>query len=175
MRISSFSDIAITPNTNTTAQTVASLTPDPTNSLELQSTTLRIQKQNITLVNIYIPPSSSTDNNFQLNIQQLNTLNNTYILGDFNAKDPLWLTTQVSDNRGDAIINQLSNHNILNNPHTPTRKPFDPNTRQSSPDISFASPDIALRTSWRAVHDLSSDHLPLIITHTLRRPHPTNP
>ena len=58
--------------TNTTAETVSSLPTDPTSTLELQSFTLRIQKQNITLINICIPPSSPTDN-FQLNIQQLNT------------------------------------------------------------------------------------------------------
>ena len=116
------------PFTNTTAQLTASLPSAPTNTLELKSTTLRIQKQNVTFINIYIPPSSSTQNNFQLN-----TLNNLYILGDFNAYDPAWLTTQVSDNRGDAIINQLPNLIILNNTLTSTRKPSDSNTSRTSP------------------------------------------
>ena len=35
----------------------------------------------------------------------MNTLKNTYTLGDINAHDIAWLTTQYSDVRGDAILN----------------------------------------------------------------------
>ena len=61
---------------------------------------------------------------------------------------------------------------ILYNTDSPTRKPFNTNTNtnQTSPVISFSYPDLALRSSWRATHDLSSDHLPIILTHSFHSP-----
>ena len=163
------------PFTNITPEIVASLPRDPTQTLELQATRLTIHKHNITLINIYIPPASSTPPDFTLHLDHLNNLHNTYILGDLNAHDNTWLTTQNPDTRGTTLQQQLHRYTILNNPHTPTRKPYNISTQPTSPDLSLATPDLSLRSSWETLHELPSDHLPILIKHTLHRPYATPP
>ena len=46
----------------------------------------------------------------------------------------------------------------------PTRIPFTTGSRSTSPDVAFASPDISLRCDWRVFNELSSDHMPVIIS-----------
>jgi len=141
---------------------------DPT--LELQSIRIQIHKRSYNITNIYIPPTDSTPPGYTPQLEHLNTFNNSLILGDFNAHDPTWLTTQQTDTRADTITTQLDTHIILNDPHTPTRKPFNIHTQPTSPDISFATPDITLRSSWNTLQELSSDHIPILITYRLHAP-----
>ena len=156
------------PFTNTTAETHARMPPDPT--LEIQSTRIQIHKHHYNIHNIYIPPTDSTTPGYTPSLNYLNTITDSYILGVFNAHDPVWLTTQNTDNRATTLQEQLDSYIILNNPHTPTRKPFNTNTSPTSPDISFAYPNLALRSSWHTLHDLSSDHIPILITYRLHAP-----
>ena len=153
------------PFTNTTAETHAQMPPDPT--LEIQSTRIQIHKHHYNIHNIYIPPTDSTPPGYTPSLNYLNTITDSYILGDFNAHDPVWLTKQNTDTRATTLQEQLDSYIILNNPHTPTRKPFNTNTSPTSPDISFASPN---RSSWHTLHDLSSDHIPILITYRLHAP-----
>ena len=159
------------PFTNITHEIVASLPRDPTQTLELQATRITLHKQNIIFINTYIPPASSTPPDFTLHLDHLNTLHNTYILGDLNAHDNTWLTTQNTDTRGTTLQQQLQHYTILNNPTSPTRKPYNIRTQPTSPDLSLATPELALRSSWETLHELSSDHLPILIKHTLHRPY----
>ena len=126
------------PFTNTTAETQARMPPDPT--LKIQSTRIQIHKHHNSIHNIYIPPTDSTPPGYTPSLNYLNTITNSYILGDFNAHGQVWLTTQNTDTRATTLQEQLDSYIILNNPHTPTRKPFNTNTSSTSPDISFASP-----------------------------------
>ena len=42
--------------------------------------------------------------------------------------------------------------------------PFTTDSRSTSPDVAFASPDLSLRCDWRVFNELSSDHMPVIIS-----------
>ena len=53
---------------------------------------------------------------------------------------------------------------------TPTRRPYNVSTQATSPDLSLASPDLAHRSKWSVISALHSDHLPILIQHTLHRP-----
>ena len=157
------------PFTNTTAHTIAR-TQD--NTMELQSTRLQLHKQTLNILNIYIPPTDSTPQGYSPDFSHISTIPNSFILGDYNAHDPAWLTTQHQDQRATAVLQHFDSHNILNNPSLPTRKPFNAATQQTSPDISLCTPDIAFRSHWRTEHHLSSDHLPILITYNLHAPKP---
>ena len=61
-----------------------------------------------------------------------------------NARDPAWLATQQTDQRGMLITQQLLLHTILNNIKSPTRQPYNINTYPTSLDTSLALPNIAL-------------------------------
>ena len=93
------------------------------------------------------------------------------ILGDPNAHDSSWYEPQDTDQRGTDYIDQLSHFNILNDINTPTRKPHNINNSATSPDISLATFDIASRCEWKTLHEMSSDHLPILISYTLHKPH----
>ena len=156
------------PFTNTTAHTISHMPLDHT--LEIQTHRVRIHKQDITIANIYIPPSSSSPQGYVPQLDYLNSLETTLILGDPNAHHDAWLRTQQTDTRGEAITDQLPAYAILNDPYRPTRKPYNINTRPTSPDVSLATYDIATRITWQTLHHLSSDHLPILITYTLSTP-----
>ena len=67
-------------------------------------------------------------------------------------------------------MEQLHDLRILNNPNSPTRLPTQHNQSPTSPDVTLCSPELSTKTTWETIHDLSSDHLPIIITHTLKYP-----
>ena len=142
----------------------------PDDYMELQTTRIRVHKQDINITNTYIPPTGSCPRGYTPDISYLTTLPHTLLLGDYNAHHPVWLDTQGADPRGRLLQEQLDEHIILNEPDRPTRIPYDPQTSPTSPDISAATPDVGLRCSWRPLHALSSDHLPLIIHYNLHRP-----
>ena len=134
---------------------------------ELDSIKVLANNKTYTIHNIYIPPPNGCTPNFTPNLSGLNSTNHTLITGDLNAHNPLWLNTQGSDARGTMIIDELEDMVILNNPECPTRKPFRADQAATSPDLSICSPDLLTELSWRTEHDLSSDHLPIIISLTL--------
>ena len=127
------------------------------------------------IINVYIPPSSSSPPGYTPNLGHLDTLPHTYILGDPNAHDPAWLETQTTDTRGLHITQQLASMQIFNTFFFPTRKPYNTNTQPTFPDVSLATRNLALRSTWIRGHDFTSDHLPIYITHTLLTPHSRRP
>ena len=156
------------PFTNTTAKTIADMPIDRT--IEIQTTRIRLHTQDINIVNLYIPPTSSTPAGYTPQLDHLNSWNNTYILGDLNAHDPSWLDAQTTDLRGTHLLQQLDTFMILNNTSIPTRLPYNILNQPTSPDVSLATSDLGLRSTWRAGHELSSDHRPLYISLTLGIP-----
>ena len=123
------------PFTNTTAETHARMPHDPT--LEIQSSRIQIHKQTYNIFNIYIPPTDSTPPGYHPQLNYMNTINNSFILGDFNAHDTTWLASQYTDTRADTITTQLDNYIIMNDPHsnlsTPTHNPHHPTSHFSIP------------------------------------------
>ena len=161
------------PFTHTTSQTLANMPYDTIT--ELQSTRIRLHKQDINIHNIYIPPTSSSPPGYLPQLDYLDTIEHSFILGDPNAHDTTWYTHQHTDARGALYTQQLGSFQILNNTDTATRKPYNINTQPTSPDVSLATPDLALCSSWRAVHELSSDHLPILIQYRLNTPYRRRP
>ena len=88
------------PFTNRTQNTLGTL--PPSNITELQSVRVRVSKQNINIHNIYIPPTSSTPQDYNPQLEPLNNLQNSLILGDPNAHSTEWLLTK----------HRYSGHNI---------------------------------------------------------------
>jgi len=119
------------PFTHTTAQTLAAMPPD--NTLELQSIRIQLRKQALNIFNTYIPPASSCPPGYAPQLDHLNSLPNTFILGDLNAHDPTWLDSQQTDTRGLQIIQQLTDLQILNNTHTHVTRPLPSHPQPSSP------------------------------------------
>ena len=120
----------------------------------------------ITIINTYIPPEHSPGlpPNYTIRLHSLNTLQDILLGGDFNAKHTDWYTQQTNTQRGEEICTQLDQLHILNNTDSHTHIPHQANFNCTSPDITFCSPNLAPSITWQTVTDLSSDHLPIIIT-----------
>ena len=151
---------------DTTELTLTQLPRDPT--LELQSVRISIDQKEFDLVNVYIPPVGSCPRHYVPELEYLSTLPNAFVLGDFNAHDPVWYQNQVSDPRAAQLSEQLEGMTVLNDPSAPTRSR--PGVRPTSPDISFCSASLATDVVWRAYTELQSDHRPIVVQLNLRRP-----
>ncbi len=132
----------------------------------IEAQTIRIpgKGKNLTIRNVYIPPSGSCQNQYKPNLEVLlnNTNETTLILGDFNAHHKSWYTEGNEDSRGKLVIEVIEGKNIgFLNEDQPTRIANGSNT---SPDLSLATSDLLPTTSWSTETKLSSDHLPIVLT-----------
>ena len=151
---------------DTTEHSLAQMPRDDT--LELQSVRIGIGRREFNLANVYIPPVGSCARHYVPDLEYLSTLDSTFVLGDFNAHDPVWYQDQLSDPRAVHITEQLGDLVILNDPSKATRSR--PGVRHTSPDISFCSASLATETAWRAYTELQSDHKSIVVQLNLRRP-----
>ena len=149
------------PFTHTTRAIVSSLPPD--NVREVQTLSILLGKDEYNLTNVYLPPVSSCPPSYVPELAGLVSSTRSLILGDFNAHDPAWLSSQSTDVRATILLDQLEDMVVLNGDE-PTRIPFTTDSRSTSPDVAFASPDLSLRCDWRVFNELSSDHMPVIIS-----------
>ena len=91
--------------THTTRAIVSSLPPD--NVREVQTLSIRIGKDDYNLTNVYLPPVSSCPPSYVLELAGLASSRRSLILGDFNAHDPTWLSSQSTDVRATILLDQL--------------------------------------------------------------------
>ena len=83
---------------------------------------------------------------------------------DVNAHSTLW-HSYTDDHRGELISETLSNSNhITLNTGTPTRVPNNAHQKPTSPDITTISSSLYNITTWKTIHALNSDHLPILLT-----------
>ena len=145
------------------SHSAATLPPPPANdtSIEQQAINIKSGKGHITLVNIYIPPTTSCPAGYAASITHLLGLPDCIILGDFNAHDDLWYSGANPDLRGAELALEITNSNagVLNDDH---------HTRQAgatltSPDLSLASSSLLPYIDWEVRPTLHSDHLPIVI------------
>ena len=61
---------------------------------------------NVLLLNIYIPPITSSLSGYSPNIEHLFTAHDCIIMGDFNAHHPLWHCTLEENQRGTNLADQ---------------------------------------------------------------------
>ena len=123
---------------------------------------LSIRVNNLKIINVYIPPTSSCSSGYKPSLAPLFKEDESLIVGDINSHDALWHSS-LQDARGTEISEQIgdSNFGVLNTEH-PTRLPA--NGDPTSPDISLASLSLLPYTTWRTQRSLGSDHLPIIIS-----------
>ena len=123
---------------------------------------IAIEIGNISLINIYIPPTSSCESGYQPTLQPYFSHGDALILGDINAHDQLW-HSRIQDSRGQLLAEEILDSNLgVMNEDVPTRLPS--NNQPTSPDISLASHSLLPHAKWETVTSLGSDHLPIIIT-----------
>ena len=137
--------------------------PEPIPDSHLESQTIKID--NVHITNLYIPPASScTTPGYAPTIRHFLQQKDAIILGDINGHDDLW-HSPLSDTRGSLLAEEIgaSDFGVLNE-DLPTRLPLNQDGQPTSPDISLASLALLPYTSWETKTQLSSDHLPIIVT-----------
>ena len=119
----------------------------------------------ITLISAYIPPSNSVDPVLlQNDLSALLGLSDSVILaGDLNAKHPAW-NSNTTTTRGRIVFNLCATLNFdVVAPMSPTHFPHDPNHLPDILDVALLK-NVNLRLqSIEALHELSSDHRPVIM------------
>ena len=149
-------------------------TPQTINTDNTETKLLKIHTKHfkdITIANIYIAPRNTatpqhdtTDTDITNCIQYITNIPNSIITGDVNAHSTLW-HSYTDDHRGELISETLSNSNhITLNTDTPTRVPNNAHQQPTSPDITTISSSLYNRTTWKTIHALNSDHLPILLT-----------
>ena len=129
---------------------------------DLHTESLAIKVENLTIINLYIPPSSSCAQGYAPSLLPFLNTDDTLILGDLNAHDALW-HSPISDSRGSIISDEIGNSNFATiNEDSPTRLPS--NGQPTSPDVTLASLSLLPYLSWTTQTELSSDHLPITIS-----------
>ena len=138
--------------------------------------------KHITIANIYIPPRDSrsthyktADTDIQHCIHYITNIPHSVLTGDVNAHSTLW-HSYTNDHRGKLIADVINNSNhITLNTNTPTRVPNTTLQQTSSPDITTVSNTLYDRTSRTTQHALSSNHLPITSTISIRHDYRLQP
>jgi hypothetical protein len=139
-------------------------------NIELSSIDVFTNTNNkIRVHNLYIPPRDSNTPNHNTEDQDItNCFNhilnddNTIITADINAHSKLWYNKN-NDHRGNLISDLIldSDHAVLNS-NSFTRCPNSTLQLPSSPDITLISNNYLNLSKWTILHNLSSDHLPIL-------------
>ena len=119
--------------------------------------------KSITVASIYLSPSVNINKNSLLEV--IDQLPRPFlILGDFNAKSPLW-GSDILDSRGKIIEDILSDMDLcILNTGSPTFISSSYSTG-SHIDLSVCDPSLFLDFSWRTNDDLcGSDHFPIFLS-----------
>src|SRR5207253_757478 len=113
-------------------------------------------KISIKIINIYIPPTTDMDKKAY---EILFTGNNTVIVGDLNAHNPLWNHTQTNK-RGKIIEDLMEENNFaILNTGQPTHQNY--YGGMNVLDLSIVSRQLATKCHWYVHNDtLGSDHFP---------------
>ena len=136
------------------------------NLIELQGIQIHPDSTPIAILNVYIPPASST-NNRPINFAQILDLPSSdfMVVGDLNAHHGHWHSAVAADARGQIVADAIENSTaVCLNEDTHTRRPASINQPNSSPDISIVSAHLAPSLLWSTVDTLNSDHLPILIS-----------
>ena len=161
---------SITPSA-TLPSTLSFAANDP--HLELIAVNAKINNAEISIFNVYCPPSSSCGRGYFPDISTLlnNADGDALILGDWNGHDSSWFSS-INDDRGEHLVSEIEMSNlVILNQDTPTRLPGN-NQRSTSPDISLISAHLAMAVNWSVDAKLSSDHLPISISFVDDQPNP---
>lgn len=129
---------------------------------KVQIQAIKLNKSNLNIINIYIPPLVVVPWNLLKKIIQ-SIPHPKVVVGDLNGQHPLWGSGMRNTNG--LIVAQIIEESslVLFNDGTPTRLTA-PGQNRSAPDISLGSPILATKTSWSVIGDCgNSDHYPIIV------------
>ena len=132
--------------------------------IEAQTITIPGKENKLTIRNVYIPPTSSCQNQYTPAIDSLlsDMTETSIVIGDMNAHHRSWYSNGNEDARGNKIIDVIEGKNIgIINEDMPTRVA---NGSETAPDVGLATSDILSSIDWCTETKLSSDHLPIILT-----------
>ena len=132
----------------------------------------KFNKKPLTIISVYLPKGpNKTTTDWLKNISH--TLNNDPIVitGDFNAHSSFWESDCTSVTSKKFVENIIDSPFFLLNNDQITRIPDNPNHKPTSIDLTLISPPLAPICNWNTWHDpLNSDHLPIILTLSLKSP-----
>ena len=113
------------------------------------------------LISIYLPPNKKID---EEKLTNLGLDRNTIMVGDFNAKSPIW-GSSIRDVRGKAIERCLLDNTELVCVNTGEPTHITAKGVQSHLDLTFCSSNLAIVTDWKVFKDnMGSDHYPTLTT-----------
>ena len=117
----------------------------------------------IRIVSLYLPPNLPLK---ESSLEQLFSGPNTFLLGDFNAKNPLWGSPHL-DTKGKVIERLINNSNfICLNTGSGTRLNSS-NGLLSHLDLTLCSANLGQLSSWCTLKDTwGSDHYPTQTTYS---------
>ena len=142
-----------------------------TEALSVKIPTSNNQKLRIT--NIYSPPirnSARESRKEVFDLEKWPSEKYDMIIGDINAHSSLWdLSCEKSDKRGEALEKWLRNKMVCLNDGRATHIQR-ATGKGSTPDASIVHSSLLDKTTWNVVHELNSDHKPILITFEDRLP-----
>ena len=132
-------------------------------------TELPVPPQAAGVVRKYATHYNTADTDIQHCIQHITNIPHSVHTGDVNAHSTSW-HLYTDDHTGQIIADVIRNSDhITLNINTPTRVPNTTTLQQTlPPDITTVSNTLYNRTLWTTQHILSSDHLPIITTISIR-------
>ena len=129
--------------------------------MECHAVNIRTSAGDIAVVNVYIPPGNHT---IPLPLSDLFIhRRNVIILGDMNAKSPLW-GSDTYDTRGRALEEAVNAHEyIILNTGQGTHQTK--TGLMTAIDVSIVSKQLATKCSWKTLNNtMGSDHVPIVIS-----------
>ena len=142
----------------------------PSDEIQIRNTNLEIcaiqvykGNLNLTIVNLYLPPSRE-NNDIKSELDNIiNQISGQYIISmDSNAHHPAWGSDRP-DRRGEIIEDWINENDlIILNDGSPTYETH--NGNYTHIDLTICSPSIAAQLNWYVHEDtVHSDHFPIII------------
>lgn len=140
--------------------------------LEEISVKLIVNKRELIITSVYIPPKIDTKTTETKFLLLLKNLNNTKFIvgGDVNAQHPIWNNNNKVNDRGKVIADAITNNNcIVINDGSDTHETLSKNT-SSAIDITFLSHSLIGSVDWKVSENLGSDHLAIEISMSVKLP-----
>ena len=138
--------------------------PDTLADPHLEELTITAKLGNTDLINtnVYIPPANSCTGGYNPYLNSSDDEDGRSRTGRLQCS-PLIVTKSSTESRGTMLESMVSGSNSgILNWESPTRLPG--NANPSSPDVSIASAFLITSTNWQTKTNLSSDHLPILIS-----------
>ncbi len=134
-----------------------------TNGIQASVVTVKLRNSQVNIGGLYCPPGIALR---QEDFEDLfATLGDRWIIGgDLNAKHPSW-GSRITTPRGRSLHNAICKYKCSTiSPNMPTHYPADPNKRPDIIDFFIARNFSTNYIDIECLVDLSSDHLPLVLT-----------